>query len=217
MSYIIGISGTHGVGKSTLINGLKEQGVSINEMSISRMAQKKFGYSTLTEAHSDPIKSFQFQQELLNLMYIRDYFIKFDGNHKNINFVVVERTPLDLIAYAYLWDSKLGYNKKELETYVQTCINYLQNYYSGVINLHPHENIKFEPDPNRGSLEYRYYIEEKINEYINDKIDFIDINSSDNITRISQFLAFRNELKEKIKVENEEIEQTLTSILKRIM
>ena len=41
---IVGLSGTHGTGKSTIINGVAELGYKVNQAQLARAAQKALGW-----------------------------------------------------------------------------------------------------------------------------------------------------------------------------
>ena len=45
---IVGLSGTHGTGKSTIINGVAELGYKVNQAQLARAAQKALGWETLS-------------------------------------------------------------------------------------------------------------------------------------------------------------------------
>ena len=99
MTRLVGVSGTHGCGKTTFINDVSEKyGYAYSSEHLSRELQEEQGWSDLTPV----TKSFDtmrwFQGELLVRMCARDKFVD-----RSLDYCMMDRTPIDLAAYTMLW------------------------------------------------------------------------------------------------------------------
>ena len=91
---IVGLCGTHGTGKSTIINGIRDLGYKVNQAQLSRSAQKALGWDTLSRAQESKANMWALQYAILNAMFDRDQEALSTGE-----IVLVERTPADVWAY----------------------------------------------------------------------------------------------------------------------
>jgi predicted ATPase len=166
---IIGICGTHGTGKSTILQAAKRGGAVVDESQLSRTAQKALGWDKLSRAEESFDNMWALQDAVLNAMYDRDQQAVKSGR-----LTVVERTPADAYAYAALWYSRLAekfpeeakdlMNDREL-LYKAKCRNMANSYKTFVI-VPPTAEIPFVEEPNRADAASRTFVELRINEFI---------------------------------------------------
>ena len=166
---IVGISGTHGTGKSTIMDALIASVQSVDRSQISRSAQKALGWATLKDATSTVESVIQFQEAVLEAMYDRDYKILTSGINTH---VFVERTPADVYSYACWWITQQHKCTEPevvnwLSMYKQRC-RVMQAKYLTTVIVQPHPNIPFVADPNRATLENREFVRNEINRFIQD-------------------------------------------------
>lgn len=164
---IIGISGTHGTGKSTIMGALSKANQSVDRSQISRSAQTALGWATLKDATKTVNSTIEFQEAVLNAMYDRDHAIIKIGKQ---SAVFVERTPADVFSYANWWitqehkctdSSVLSW----LAGYKARC-RFMQSLYHTTVIVRPHEQIPFVPDPNRATLDNREFVRDEIENFI---------------------------------------------------
>lgn len=96
---LVGLSGCHGTGKTTVLNALKARGLSVVEGSLARIAQAKLGIKTVTEAPS-LLDALQLQFEIFYAMADRDRDIL---RNSDAEIVFVDRSPVDVYGYTHLW------------------------------------------------------------------------------------------------------------------
>jgi predicted ATPase len=125
--YVIGLCGTHGTGKSTVIKGLKEAGIPVDESQLSRAAQKMLGWDSLARVQESSENVWMLQDAILAAMYDRDKRI----NDTKI-VTIVDRTPADVAAYTLLWLFKLDHigqeNRHRYDTFRGMCRAMARNY-----------------------------------------------------------------------------------------
>lgn len=164
---IIGICGTHGTGKSTIMQAAKDAGYYVSEEQLSRTAQKMLGWNRLSIAQESVDNMWALQDAVLQAMYDRDQRIIKSGK-----LTVVERTPADAWAYTAWWCSKHGLDvrgrfiqDKRAEVYKGMCRDLAREYAKFVI-VPPAPQIPFEEDPNRADIQSRSFVENEINQFI---------------------------------------------------
>jgi predicted ATPase len=160
---IIGICGTHGTGKSTILQGIKNQGFKVNEAQISRAVQKTLGWETLGEAEKSVQNMWDLQEAILATMYDRDHTIL-----KSDRLTAVERTPADVWAYTEMWCTYHGIDVKrdaQAVNFKARCRSMAEKYSKYVI-VQPHDTVLFAPDPNRATLMSRKFVELAIARFI---------------------------------------------------
>lgn len=150
---LISVIGTHCVGKSTLLNELKKNpNYLIDDFKVSRSVQRALGYKSLAEAISTRDNMIVFQEAILTAKHNNDLQLKL--KHPN-EIVFVERSFLDIIIYTKLWFNQLGFDYNDwLWDFERKALKF-QRIYDGLILIEPHDDIPFELDLNRGSLETR--------------------------------------------------------------
>src|SRR5271154_4055065 len=163
MSYIVGLSGTHGTGKSTIIKGVKEAGYPVVETSLAREAQKALGWTVLSEAEKSVENMWLLQEAILSAMFIRDEAI-----HKSGIITLVERTPADVWAYTAMWCKRLDINTFEnwhAKMYYARCQAMARNY-ALFLQVPIVEEVPFVAEPNRADLPSRIFVETTIDNFI---------------------------------------------------
>ena len=160
---IIGICGTHGTGKSTILQGVEAQGYPVNKTQISRTVQSALGWSTLHEAQRSVQNMWDLQETILCVMWDRDTEIDRLGI-----LTTVERTPADVWAYTEMWCTYHGVDFKtdrQATNFKARCLKMAESYARFII-VEPTDAIPFEADPNRATLLTRKYVHSAINKFI---------------------------------------------------
>ena len=162
MPTIVGLSGTHGTGKSTIINGLKEKGYKVDQTQLSRAAQKALGWEKLSIAQESPENMWQLQEAILGAMYDRDYNIEWQGK-----VTIVERTPADVWAYTKMWCKRLHINTSigPAANFRARC-NIMMARYLAVLVVPMKNEVKFVEEPNRADLQSRVEVAESIQDFV---------------------------------------------------
>jgi len=183
---IIGICGTHGTGKSTVLQAAKNAGFSVDETQLSRKAQKILGWDKLSKAEESADNMWMLQDTILQLMYDRDQAIIEKGV-----LTVVERTPADVWAYTSLWCYRHGIDSafvqdRRTAMYKGMCRD-LASRYTKFVVVPQCEQIKFEIDPHRADLESRNFVENEINSFLSSgNLPMCTINSTSMEMRSSE-------------------------------
>ena len=149
---IIGICGTHGTGKSTVLQGLKNAGVPVSEIQISRTAQSILGWDKLSRAEESEENMWKLQDAIISIMEDRDSAIL-----KSQIQTVVERTPADVWAYTTIWCDRLGINPNthaKAVLYKQKCIELAKQYEKFII-IPAAADITFVAEANRADAKSR--------------------------------------------------------------
>jgi hypothetical protein len=158
--YIVGLSGTHGTGKSTILQAAKAAGHRVNESQLSRQAQKMLGWDSLSKAKESEENMWLLQDMVLSLLEYRDNSI-FD----EAAMTLVERTPADVYAYTKLWMRVNGVAESQRsDSYFMRC-KLLVTRYKLLVYVPPLDGIAFEEDPHRASLSERDYHVSALNEF----------------------------------------------------
>jgi len=163
MSYVVGLSGTHGTGKSTILQGVKAAGHPVVETSLSREAQKSLGWSALTEAEKSIENMWALQEAILFAMFNRDMTI-----HESKVLTLVERTPADVWAYTAMWCKRHDIDPFEdwhAKMYLERCQELARDY-TLFIQVPITEDVQFVAEPNRADLPSRLFVETTIDNFI---------------------------------------------------
>lgn len=148
---MIGLIGAHRVGKSYLVKELTRGPFRELEVSISKW-QKELGYDS-----SNMDYSWETRKDIQTALLHKFAEVLNDSRHKVIRAVVdttkviSERTPLDLIGYAYLNapPNPAESDMKWLYDYATKCIQLTNVYYDQVVLIQP--GIEFIHDPKSAS------------------------------------------------------------------
>ena len=163
---IYGLTGTHGTGKTTLLNAVKKRGISVNEAQLSRTAQAKLGWDKLSYAQDSLENMWLLQNAILFAMLDRDEALSnlvLDGP------VIVDRTPADAWAYTAMWLTRHGIDPlydPEATIYRKTLESHARNYYRGFIFLPMRAEIPFVEEPNRADLKSRAFVDDSIKSFL---------------------------------------------------
>jgi hypothetical protein len=163
MSYIIGLTGTHGTGKSTILQGAKTTGFNVVESQLSRAAQKALGWDSLKRAGESVDNMWALQDAILHAMDSRDTEIR-----DSKTLTVVERTPADMWAYTEMWCKRLNIDifKDELAyAYRQKC-RLMCGRYATFVYIPMSDEIPFVEDPHRADLASRLFVAEAIDSFL---------------------------------------------------
>lgn len=163
MQFVVGLSGTHGTGKSTILHGVESLGFPIVDSQLARTAQKALGWDHLSKAQESVENMWSLQDAVLDAMNNRDEEIT-----KSQAFTLTERSPADIWAYTTMWCERLGINTntdQRARDYYQRCVE-LAKRYAGFLIVPMTDAIPFVVEPNRADLESRIPVAETINEFV---------------------------------------------------
>jgi predicted ATPase len=156
MAKIVGFTGAHGVGKSTILSAIAQRHlphIRVDTFSVSRSVQQDF-YPGLALSYitSDPNNVPAFQDRILERMHQR-------VQHLSVNqegVVLVDRTPIDCLSYARLWvrqAKSLPNITVDLDTwlgqYTMRCVKAMSSY--SFVFIVPPRNFAFAPQQDRAS------------------------------------------------------------------
>ena len=196
MRYIVGLSGTHGTGKTTIVQGVKDAGFPVSEAQLARTAQAQLGWDTLKRVEESEENMWALQHAILDALEVRD------ENYSLIKQVtLVERTPADLWAYTETWCFRLGinpvFNPKAVE-YKDRLLSACQRYDLFLV-VKPHAVIPFVEEPNRADLASRRQVERAIDAFTWDTMiptmPITTVSKADRIAEAARIMQWRTELK----------------------
>lgn len=101
MVKLIGLTGAHGTGKSTVLKTLRERGYHVLDESLARKAQSQLGFG-VESAPSIP-NMMRLQDQVAQLMIERDQFALTLSDTAKDGIVFVDRSPIDVVGYSDLW------------------------------------------------------------------------------------------------------------------
>ena len=164
--YVVGISGTHGTGKSFLVRHL-EPHMAVDRTQLSRTAQKALGWDTLSRAEESEANVWALQNAILDAMIQRDEALNNLGEHLG-KPVVVERTPADLYAYARMWLTRLSIDPEESRKFAEYQERLLEasHAYKTVLVIFAHPSIQFIAEPNRADEASREIVSNYIMDFL---------------------------------------------------
>lgn len=160
---IVGLSGTHGTGKSTIMNGVKDMGYPVNQAQLARSAQKALGWEKLSIAQESIENMWALQDAVLDAMYDRDKAIL-----DSCVVTMVERTPADVWAYTKMWCERLGIeylNDYKAQQYKRHCRE-LASRYLKILVVPMTDKIPFVAEPNRADLQSRETVADDITKFL---------------------------------------------------
>jgi ABC-type glutathione transport system ATPase component len=152
MAFIIGLCGTHGTGKSTILQGVKAAGIAAKEVQLSRQAQTALGWDKLSRAEESEEMMWQLQDAILAAMYDRDQEIK-----ETKTLTIVERTPADVWAYTLMWLTRLHidpHTNKKAQEYKGQCRD-MAWHYAKFLMVQPSDLVPFAEEPMRADAKSR--------------------------------------------------------------
>ena len=160
---IIGLCGTHGTGKTTILQAAKDSGSIVNESQLSRTAQKALGWEKLSIAGHSSSNMWALQNAILEAMFDRDQEILASGQ-----LTVCERTPADVWAYTAMWCQRLDIDTREdiLAIRYKAICRDMASRYTRFVVVPPVDAIPFVEEPNRADLASRRFVEQVINTFL---------------------------------------------------
>jgi len=172
MAKIIGVSGPQGAGKTTLINGLFDKGVFVDNYKVSRDVQQALGWESLDNVLNEVDTMIEFQNMILQRKIARE---RLNAGRAEI-YVLSERTFADIASYTQLWTWELvhagkwpvGKALEFLIEYVETCAEY-QHVYEGILLLPYMSHMKWEHDKHRASEAHVDFISEQLDRFLEAK------------------------------------------------
>jgi predicted ATPase len=194
MNYIVGICGTHGTGKSTILQGVKDFGYPTNETHISREAQRALGWDKLSIAGESVSNMWQLQNAILTAMDHRDEQISAARTP-----TIVERTPADVWAYTDMWCYRLGLplDDERVKEYYERCCK-MSKRYAKFLVVEPNDKIPFVAEANRADLKSRMSVANAINDFIwSGTLPITLIKSTGRVERVAEAVAVMNHVKVK--------------------
>lgn len=161
---IIGITGTHGTGKSTILNGLEQLGCEVNNLQLSRRAQKMLNCDSLEAVLKEEKLMWALQETILSMMYLRDEPFYYDP----FKFVVVDRTPIDVWAYTVEWCKKFDIDPVTHEhgLAIKKQCDKMANWYTNFLVVPISNSVRFVPEKNRADENSRISVENSIFEFL---------------------------------------------------
>lgn len=156
MSRVIGFSGAHGTGKTTLLTALRDKhykNVVVDLVSISRKVQATLNgqEATLASVVEDPANITVFQDSILREKAL--HLIRCIAESPQATTILTDRTPIDCYAYARIWSERHKFTGWEtwLRTYWTMCVRDMSQYTS-IVLLEPAE-FNFVGEDQRASKE----------------------------------------------------------------
>lgn len=129
MIKIVGLTGSHGTGKSVVSNSVKQlspTGIFSNQISVPRYVLEKMGM-TLQQATATPELVKEYQRRILKAAHTQMCSICFNGSAAPSS-TIVDRTVVDFYAYARLWAEQNGVDAEWLAEFKSDCIRDLDWY-----------------------------------------------------------------------------------------
>lgn len=150
MSVLVGVSGAHGTGKSTVLQhllNLKLDDVVIDDFSVPRSVQREYGMP-LAEIVADPARVPEYQNRIAARKTERLRELRtLHGNDNKLIFA--DRTPIDFYAYARTWVGTHNQYRDWLHDYHMQCAKDMLEY--DLILLIPPRKFPFVEELQRGS------------------------------------------------------------------
>lgn len=128
MASIIGLSGAHGTGKSTILAALAARclpNVVVDTFSIARSVQNEYGQDLQTIV-SNPDNVPAYQKRIRTRK--AEHLAELASRYGNDTFIFTDRTPIDFFAYAKLWAETNVVAHEWLTTYRYECASDLREY-----------------------------------------------------------------------------------------
>ncbi len=160
---IVGISGAHGTGKSTILSELhlrKQRNIIVDDFKVSRTILKELGL-TLEQATATVESTKNYQTIVLNKKIKTDMSFTYDTVYQN-KTVFVDRTLADIYAYTRHWYEQNNIDEEWFTSFEKKCADNVNAIYENVIIL-PTGKIPFVVDGVRPDVG----IQEKISDYVN--------------------------------------------------
>lgn len=169
MAKVIGLSGPQGGGKTTLLEGLKLEGLHVDDFKVSRAVQESLGWETLSNVLDSVDTMIAFQEKVREVKLQRE---QENRDRADVSLILTERTFADIAAYTQLWSWELVHRGKwSIQDGFEFAISFVnkcaenQQVYSGNIILPAMPHVVWQPDPHRASREHQEFIAEELESF----------------------------------------------------
>lgn len=169
MAKLIGLSGPQGGGKTTLLNGLKDKSIVVDDFKVSREVQKQLGWDSLSQVMESPDTMMAFQAKVRDVKYVRELE---NAARTDVDMILTERTFADIATYTQLWSWELvDAGKWEVKDAIEFLVGYVelcksnQKVYAGNLILPAMPHIKFEADPHRAEKRHIEFVAEQLDRF----------------------------------------------------
>lgn len=154
--YVVGLCGSHGTGKSTILQAIKRVGIPVDESTLSRTAQASLGWENLKPAQESQENMWELQDAILEALVARDRKI----NESKI-VTLVDRTPADVWGYVQLWMDRLEKKGETIDLrhrrrYFGKITEAAENYRCQIY-VPIRDEIAFVEEPNRADVQSRLF------------------------------------------------------------
>lgn len=166
MSILVAVSGTHGSGKSAILEGLSANSqFTIDTFKVSRAVQEELGVENLQDLLTSFYKMKDYQEKVFEYKWSHDSSL---AKAEDSKLVLTERSFFDIAAYTEIWVSRLNRTSEAQRAWFADfkarCID-AQRIYNGLVIVHAHPNIPFKLDPNRADEQSRAQFENLLISY----------------------------------------------------
>ena len=169
VSKVIGLSGPQGGGKTTLLDGLKKEGLAIDDFKVSRQVQKELGWNSLENVLKSVGTMIMFQKKVADVKFARE---QENAARTDVDTILTERTFADIASYTQLWSWELAHARKWSIRdaidfsigFVDLCAN-RQRVYDGNILLPAMPHILWQADPHRAAREHQEFITDQLDRF----------------------------------------------------
>ncbi len=163
MTKIIGFTGSHATGKSTLLEELRQTFAKSDEVVVDTFSVPRASQAQLYPgmALADIVSNLDRVTALQNLVLQKksEHLAKLRSENPDARFILTDRSPVDFIAYTCLWiEQSLKENETPeamtqwLKAYVSECLVDVSQQYSAIVYF-PANRFPFVSEANRGSAE----------------------------------------------------------------
>lgn len=197
---LVGLTGTHGTGKSTILRGAKEFGVRVVESSLSRLAQAELGWETLAPAEHSEENMWLLQEQILSSMQKRD-----DAILGSSEYTLVDRTPVDVISYVDMWCHRLlqkyhTVDPRRVADFRQRCL-FLAARYTQHIFVPINAAVPFISEAGRADIQSRDFHEKLVCQFIlTNGLNHVVLMSADESERVRRVAMLMNTLQNTFKI-----------------
>lgn len=161
---VVGLCGSHGSGKTTIVNHVRAMHGAVDETpSLSRAAQAALGWDDMSRAEESAANMWALQDAILAAMRQRDETI----NAGTIP-MLVDRTPADLIGYTLLWLSRIPQRQvdwKRYDSYKMQCLQ-LASRYRRQLFVPFRPEIVFVPESDRADEASRTFHHDEVKKFL---------------------------------------------------
>lgn len=160
---IVGLCGTQGTGKSTILQAAEAAGFTVDRTQVSRTVQANLGWDKLSRAEESVENMMMLQNEIANVMYDRD--TKYLDSDE---LVLVERTPADVWAYTCVWCHRNSVVRTANPWAIdyKRRMRYMSSFYTRFVIVPQVPEIPFVEDPHRADYESRQYVDDVIRGFV---------------------------------------------------